>query len=558
MHPFFPPGLEITPRGNIFQVSGESNWQPGNCDGHIPHFRKQFKLDVSVQKPTKICFENSARIYHNNFGDIGNHLGVLVLAWAYVLSARWAETMPGGAICYTAGEMEAGDLPVTHISQEKRTFAAGTAAGGALRWWKALVAPGRGWLATISNNDQPSMAPWSTDILTPIRFTWIDREYCGATQIANLLPPSSNEALGYLMDYCEYHSITSQWKVALSAALVLPLARRARRCVRLPLPEPFTRQASLSLDSCRFPLEWEKLDKLLMLSCNWEGMEAILSSCFLNPDIPGNVCSYYLQGVFAVIDSSHDIHARTSLLMRGLDRLGFLWLGAGILGLQHGLLELFRTRISEPELHSAAWTQTLQSFIQQPVFGIQDGRVARADECRLLFLTQTRWHENPPLSAWPLFGTTHSTDVNIEVEEHIGCGTHCLSYDSWTWNCRDQSKPISHRPHHSIPRIPTAQRVTNATIPVSYHAFDPEEESASEDTTMNNFEWLRGTDGYPVAERDIRGHEWLIEDTDSDDFESEDSDQTHNGQKRTRTQARGLPTRWLLYTETKHARADSV
>lgn len=109
-----------------------------------------------------------------------------------------------------------------------------------------------------------------------------------------------------------------------------------------------------------------------------------------------------------------------------------------------------------------------------------------------------------------------------------------------------------------MPRLHTAQRVIDATIPVSYHAYDPEEESASENATMNNFNWLRGTDGYPVAERDIRNHEWLREETDSDDIESEDSDQTHNGQKRTRTQARRLPTKWLLYTETKYARADSV
>lgn len=80
--------------------------------------------------------------------------------------------------------------------------------------------------------------------------------------------------------------------------------------------------------------------------------------------------------------------------------MGFLWLGSAIAGLQDGPLNLFRERISEPELHSAAWTQTVQSFIQQPVLGIQNGRVSRADECRLLFLTQTKWHTNSPLSAW--------------------------------------------------------------------------------------------------------------------------------------------------------------
>lgn len=561
-HPFFVPGLEMIPRGNIFQVSGESTWQPGKCAEHIPHFTKRLNLDVSVQKPTKIRFEDTTRVYQNDLGDKGNHLGVLVLTWAYVLSARWAEKMPGAEICYTQSDTEAGRLLGMRKIQENRTLSTGTGAAEALRWWKALVAPGHGWLATISSNGRSSMAPWSTNILTAsdlaVRFVGITEEDGDDTQHTNFLPPLSDEALRFMMDYCEHYGVTSQCKAALSAALVLPLARRFRRCVRLPTPQPATRQASMSLDSYRFSPSREHLDKLLMLSCNWEGMEAILSSCFFNPDIPGNVCSHYLQGIFAVIDSTRDLHARTSLLMRGLGRLGFLWLGASITGLQDGLLKLCHEGISEPELHSAAWTQTLQSFIQQPVTGIRDGRVARADECKLLFLTQTKWHTNPPLSAWPLFGNTELKDVNLEVEEHIRCGSHRLYYDSWTWTCRDKNDFVCHRPSHSMPRLHTAQRVIDATIPVSYHAFDPEEESASENATMNNFNWLRGTDGYPVAERDIRNHEWLREETDSDDIESEDSDQTHNGQKRTRTQARRLPTKWLLYTETKYARADSV
>lgn len=561
-HPFFVPGLEMIPRGNIFQVSGESTWQSGNCAEHIPIFTKRLSLDVSAQKPTKIRFENTTRVHQNNLGDKGNHLGVLVVAWAYVLSARWAEIMPRAEICYTQRETEAGNLSSTRIIQEERALSMGSGAAEALIWWKALVAPGRGWQATISSNGRSSMAPWSTDILTTydmaVRFVGITKEDCGGTEDTNCLPPSSDKAMGFIVDYCEHHGIISQCKAALSAALVFPLARRFRRCVFLPIPQLGTRQASLSLDSCRFAPSRGQLDKLLTLSCNHVGMEAILSSCFFNADIPANVCSHYLQGIFAVIDSTRDLHAHTSLLMRGLGRLGFLWLGASIAGLQDGLLNLFRERISEPELHSAVWTQTLQSFIQQPVLGIQNGQVARADECKLLFLTQTKWHTNPPLSAWPLFGTTELKDVNLEVEEHISCGSHFLYYDSWTWSCRDKNNFFCHRPSHSIPRLHPAQRVIDATIPVSYHAFDPDEESASENATMNNFNWLRGTDGYPVAERDIRNHEWLREETDSDDIESEDSDQTHNGQKRTRTQARRLPTKWLLYTETKHARADSV
>lgn len=562
LHPHFPPGLELNLWGKTFYAVGCSKWRSGCNSQDISDFTKEFRLGVSVQRPITFRFESSSCAFPKWFGKDGGHLGVLVLAWAYILSARWAEIMPGANICYTATNEK---VQATHEGPKPKSvfiLATGTNNVGALHWWKALLSPGRWWSATISKSDQNSISPWSTLTKIPedsnVRVTGIkvsDKSCAGAQDFC---APSSDEAMQFLMEYCEYHNIHNQYAASLSVALVLPLMGRSRRSIRLPIPQSSAKRSSLGLSStCSTPNQ-EQLDKLLTLSCNCEGIEAVLSSCFFNPDIPGNVCSHYLQGTFAVIDSIHDIQARTSLLMRGLGPMGFLWLGASIAGLQDGLLNLFRERISEPELHSAVWTQTLQSFIQQPVLGIQNGRVARADECKLLFLTQTKWHTNPPLSAWPLFGTTELKDVNLEVEEHIRCGSHCLYYDSWTWSCRDKNNFVCHRPSHSIPRLHTAQRVIDATIPVSYHAFDLEEESASENTTMNNFNWLRGTDGYPVAERDIRNHEWLREETDSDDIESEDSDQTHNGQKRTRTQARRLPSRWLLYTETKHARADSV
>lgn len=153
----------------------------------------------------KLCWPDSTIHKAVQIGSIGSKA---------VLPARCEETVPGGAICYKAGETEAGDLPDTSISQEKRIFAAGTTDPGAPRWWEALVVLGRGWLATGSSDDRSSMASWSTDISTPLRLTGIDGENCDATQIAHLLPSSSNEALGYMVDCCEYHNINNQWKAA--------------------------------------------------------------------------------------------------------------------------------------------------------------------------------------------------------------------------------------------------------------------------------------------------------------------------------------------------------
>lgn len=411
--------------------------------------------------PTTIRFERTASAFPKWFGNDSGHLGVLVVAWAYILSARWAEIMPGASIYYTERDETLQEIHEERTPKKEFILSTGAKHADGLHWWNALLAPDRSWCASISKSGITSISPWSTSISiledSNVRVTgieWTDKAVAGKQSFS---VPSSEKARQYLMEYCEYHSTQNQCAAALSVALVLPLVRSGRRFIRFPVPQSPAKRSSSGLSSTFTTLSHEQLDKLLTLSCDRDGIQAILSSCFLNPDVPGNVCSHYLQGIFAVIDSIDDTRARTSLLMRGLGRMGFLWLGAALAELQDGLLNLFRERISEPELHSAVWTQTLQSFIQKPVFGLQNGRVARADECKLLFLTQTKWHTNPPLSPWPLFGTTELKDVNLEVEEHIRCASHCLHYESWTWSCRDKYNPVSHRPSHSISRLHTAQ-----------------------------------------------------------------------------------------------------
>lgn len=198
--------------------------------------------------------------------------------------------MPGASICYTETKerLEYFQEP----SKPKNVFvlATGTHNAGALHWWKALLAPGRWWSATISKSNQTSISPWSTLISIPqnldVRVTGIDGSDKGCVEEQKPLSPSSDEAMQYLMEYCEYHNIQNQCAAALSTALVLPLVRRSRRSIGLPVPQSSATQLSLCLSSTPSTLDQEHLDKLLTLSCNCEGIEAILSSCFLNPDVP--------------------------------------------------------------------------------------------------------------------------------------------------------------------------------------------------------------------------------------------------------------------------------
>jgi len=71
----------------------------------------------------------------------------------------------------------------------------------------------------------------------------------------------------------------------------------------------------------------------------------------------------------------------------------------------------------------------------------------------------------------------------------------------------------------TVPRIPLCAKngqPTDDNISVTYDNLDNEDDDCSEMVTRNIFTWLRDEDGFPVAERAIREHEW-IDNLDSDD-----------------------------------------
>lgn len=82
---------------------------------------------------------------------------------------------------------------------------------------------------------------------------------------------------------------------------------------------------------------------------------------------------------------------------------------------------------------------------------------------------------------------------------------------------RDGTLAIATRMKTGKPPIPDGN-----SCAVDYDSLDPEDE-VSEMVTRNVFTWLRGEDGFPVAERSIREHEW-IENLESDDDSPIDGD----------------------------------
>lgn len=59
-------------------------------------------------------------------------------------------------------------------------------------------------------------------------------------------------------------------------------------------------------------------------------------------------------------------------------------------------------------------------------------------------------------------------------------------------------------------------RILADGVTVQYDKLDRGRD-CSESMTRNMFTWLRGTDGFPVAERAIREHEWIKEGWSSDE-----------------------------------------
>jgi hypothetical protein len=156
-----------------------------------------------------------------------------------------------------------------------------------------------------------------------------------------------------------------------------------------------------------------------------------------------------------------------------------------------------------------------------------------------------------------------------KVQEHSSCKDHGLYYAGWQWNFLEGKQVI---PGHEEPppSICPARELEEeqgeeqdqgqeeqeqvARYDTANHG---DEDCASQTVTANNFYWLRGTDGYPVAERDIREHEWLKGFSDSE-LESSDSDRSCTGQRRTRSTAgRGLGS-WFLKTIERAGRAESL
>ena len=100
-HPSFPENVAVDASfSNIVIATGISTWRTaqGPCD--LPSFDQEFFIPVASDRPTILALsdpQQSAFVFPRYFSEDDDHITLLILAWTYILSARWAEIIPGAS-----------------------------------------------------------------------------------------------------------------------------------------------------------------------------------------------------------------------------------------------------------------------------------------------------------------------------------------------------------------------------------------------------------------------------------------------------------------------------
>lgn len=415
---------------------------------------------------------------------------------------------------------------VQNAGQTSIILDVGKASREEARWWASVLASGRGWEATLVVGLETFWSPWSIRVQSGPRFI-IPREN-ETVQESFSTPPSFIEALTILDKFCVRHNIIDQSHAALAAVLHLPTMGDRIEGLHLPavvIGSEYPRsQHEASTPGLRHDWLYQTpnhLDKLLTLSCFVNGIRPMLLGVFYNPNIECNAVSPWLQGTMTVLHALAKHKKPLSIGRMLMDRnpaIAILWVGATILGLQEKLLQDAQLGKMVPNNLSAEWSGKPQSFIHQPVSRplVVDGAVSLADQCRLLYLSQTEGWLRAPTCPWAPFGSTPLDDVDIEVRLHADCAGHGLQYMGFTWDCLGHGLLVSTEnvgDEWEVYRDPSdaaAHGSETRNYPaVDYRGLHFEMEDLSERATRSIFKWLRGSKGFKLGEWEILQHEWF-------------------------------------------------
>ena len=151
--------------------------------------------------------------------DEANYLGLLTLAWTYVLSAYWSETQ-NGIISYTNHTASCS----TTIEQPGQIFLTLDASEteAEIDWWCAIFAPRNGWQASIHRHGQKWSSPWSLNYDNEHSFPVIVRQSGRAQNESRSPAPTFKDSLEMLRRFATKRRLLRQASMAFIAALIIP------------------------------------------------------------------------------------------------------------------------------------------------------------------------------------------------------------------------------------------------------------------------------------------------------------------------------------------------
>jgi hypothetical protein len=409
-------------------VNGYSSWTTStgvHC--RLEQKKLPLKLLLGTHKPLRVQFmEQTLLLEWPGDANKGNYVGILVLAWAYVLSAKWMDILRG--VYGHESHVGFGDADMSSSHQREHIDVdvdLGDDVGDEeeVYWWNAILSFNTGYKVTTYNKGKSYFAPWSISVL--------DGQYRFRTK-PDLTPrnpiesPSSDTALEYLSRFCIYHNLHDESMAALSAALLIPPLEANGKVAFLPVPrksiDPATPSRPVNpLEDPVLKLK-PRLSHYMTLSCNTWGLQSLLCSTFFEPDVECNLVSPWLNPAFEIINpliGKQEYVTIVNILANRRPRLAPLWLGAVIMGVAKSTLVEIRIGLVAIDYHAVAWTDTIQSFITLTTITMRAGAgkrdaIRREDEFRLLFIAGGDRFACGPLGVWKPFGETRKEDADLE------------------------------------------------------------------------------------------------------------------------------------------------
>ncbi|EDO01062.1 hypothetical protein SS1G_03536 [Sclerotinia sclerotiorum 1980 UF-70] len=242
---------ESTSNDSALYFNGCSTWciSEGGCS--LKEKIMHHQLLLGLQSSTRCCFADESPFSdwpgvqgEQESPEGGNCLAIISFACAYILSALWVEmqqskgTGPAPAkkcdqiyyLCSQAKWVRDGDEDLP----DDLAVDLGDIDDDAARWWTAPLANGEGWRATITRDSKVYRSPWSISIAATRRFKLRRTAQYQKSYSETAMPPSSEQALPFLSDFCVLHNTRSQSSAALAVTLTFPFLSNMNATLSLP------------------------------------------------------------------------------------------------------------------------------------------------------------------------------------------------------------------------------------------------------------------------------------------------------------------------------------